>query len=55
MATRATTEEHREMLLKMVDTWESLARDRQEQIARRRRIVNLDAAVEAASAESDPA
>lgn len=45
MATKASTEEHRQMLLKMVDTWESLARDRLEQIARQKRIVSLDSAL----------
>lgn len=42
MANRAGSEEHRQMLLQMVETWESLATDRAEQIARRQRIVDLD-------------
>ena len=42
MANRAASEEHRQMLLHMVETWESLATDRAEQIARRKRIVDLD-------------
>ena len=42
MANRAASDEHRQMLLQMVETWESLARDRAEQIACRKRIVELD-------------
>jgi hypothetical protein len=34
MATAAASQEHREMLLQMAQTWESLARDRRDLIAR---------------------
>lgn len=42
MANRAASEERRQMLLQMVETWESLARDRREQIARQERMVGVD-------------
>ena len=38
--------EHRSMLLKMAETWEGLARDREEQLARQQRISSLTATVE---------
>jgi hypothetical protein len=33
--------EHRAMLLQMAETWESLARDREEQVARLKRLASL--------------
>ncbi len=42
LARGAKTEEHRQMLLNMVATWESLARDRAEQIERLARLETLD-------------
>lgn len=41
MAAQATNEEHRQMLLHMAETWESLANDRKDQIARKKRIATL--------------
>jgi hypothetical protein len=43
MAARASSEEHRQMLLHMVETWENLAKDRTEQIARQARMTMIDA------------
>jgi len=42
MLARSRTEDERQMLLNMAATWESLARDREEQIARQQRIKQLD-------------
>lgn len=44
MADNAASEEHRQMLLHMVETWEGLARDRSEQLARQERISLLTTA-----------
>ena len=44
LARGAKSEEHRTMLLNMVATWEGLARDREEQIARQSRLSVLDSA-----------
>jgi hypothetical protein len=38
MANNATNADHRQMLLQMVETWEGLAKDRSEQLARQRRM-----------------
>lgn len=38
MANNAANDEHRQMLLHMVETWEGLAKDRSEQLARQQRI-----------------
>jgi hypothetical protein len=38
----AAKPEHREMLLKMAETWENLAKDREEQLARQQRLAALD-------------
>ena len=42
MARNTVNEEHRQGLLQMAETWESLAEDRIAQIARQRRIGELD-------------
>jgi hypothetical protein len=42
MLARSRTEEERQMLLNMAATWESLARNREDQIARQQRIEQLD-------------
>ena len=42
MLARSRTEEERQMLLNMAATWESLARNREDQIARQQRIKQLD-------------
>ena len=38
--------EHRSMLLKMAETWESLARDREEQVARLQRMASITAKID---------
>lgn len=38
------SERHKAMLLQMAETWETLARDRQEHLQRRERIAAIDAA-----------
>ena len=42
MAKRASFESHREMLLKMAATWDSLAEDRERTMARQERIARLE-------------
>ena len=42
MASSSSDEEGRQGLLQMAETWEALANDRQEQIARQRRIADLE-------------
>ena len=42
MANNASNEEHRQMLLQMVETWETLARDRADQLARQQRMSQFD-------------
>lgn len=41
MAHNAASDDHRQMLLHMAETWEGLARDRSEQLARQKRISQL--------------
>ena len=43
MLARSRTEDERQMLLNMAATWESLARDREDQMARQERLKELDA------------
>ena len=43
MLARSRTEEERQMLLNMAATWESLAKDREDQMARQERLKELDA------------
>jgi hypothetical protein len=43
LATRSSNEEARTQLLQMAETWEGLARQREEQIAREGRITALEA------------
>ena len=43
LATASSNEESRIQLLEMAETWEALARDRAEQIAREKRIMALEA------------
>ena len=43
LATKSSNEETRTQLLQMADTWDGLARDREEQIARQERITALEA------------
>ena len=42
MLARTRSEDERQMLLRMSETWESLAQNREEQIARQKRIDKLD-------------
>jgi hypothetical protein len=42
LATKSSNEEARTQLLQMAETWEGLARDREEQIARQERITALE-------------
>ena len=42
LATRSANEETRTQLLQMAETWEGLARDREEQIAQQERITALE-------------
>ncbi len=42
LATRSSNEETRTQLLQMAETWEGLARDREEQIARQERMSALE-------------
>jgi hypothetical protein len=42
LATRSSNDETRTQLLHMAETWEGLARDREEQIARQERMSALD-------------
>ena len=42
LANRSSNEEARTQLLQMAETWEGLARDREEQIARQERITALE-------------
>jgi hypothetical protein len=42
LATRSSNEEARTQLLQMAETWEGLARDREEQIARQERMSALE-------------
>jgi len=42
LASLASTDEHREQLLQMVEMWNGLAEDRQEQLARSERIAALE-------------
>ena len=42
MLARSRTEDERQMLLNMAATWESLAKDREDQIARQQRLKQLD-------------
>ena len=42
LATKSSSEEARTQLLQMAETWEGLARDREEQIARQERIIALE-------------
>ena len=42
LANRSSNEETRSQLLQMAETWEGLARDREEQIARQERITALE-------------
>jgi hypothetical protein len=42
MARRARGPEERDMLLNMAETWESLARDREQQLQRKERLKKLD-------------
>ena len=42
LATTSTNEEARTQLLQMAETWEGLARQREEQIARQERITALE-------------
>ena len=42
LAHRSSNEETRSQLLQMAETWEGLARDREEQIARQERITALE-------------
>jgi hypothetical protein len=46
LAAGATSPEHRDMLLKMAETWESLARNRESMVTRQQRIANLRTASE---------
>lgn len=47
MAARASNDEHKAMLAKMADTWESLAQEREEKIAREQRLAALEAGISA--------
>ena len=49
LARTAVSPEHKVMLEKMAQTWESLARDRLERIARTQRIARWDSANQGAS------
>jgi hypothetical protein len=42
LATKSSNEEARTQLLQMAETWEGLARDREEQIARQERMSALE-------------
>ena len=42
LASKATDDRARAQLLKMAETWDGLAMDREEQVARLERIKNLD-------------
>ena len=42
MLRQATTDEHKQMLQRMIDTWESLARDRTAQLERQQRMSELE-------------
>jgi hypothetical protein len=42
MASRSNSSEHRQMLLNMASTWESLATDREAHLARQARIPKLE-------------
>jgi hypothetical protein len=49
LAASSSNEESRRQLLEMADTWDSLARDRQEQVARQQRIGALETSKNAAT------
>ena len=42
LAARATTDEQRQMLLKMAETWDGLAQDREARVAQKQRLAELD-------------
>jgi hypothetical protein len=46
LAAAASNDENRRQLLEMAETWESLARDRHEQLQRQKRISRLETAPE---------
>jgi hypothetical protein len=41
VAARATTDDQRQMLLKMAETWEALANDREARVAQKQRLDDL--------------
>jgi hypothetical protein len=45
LATSATTEEHRQMLLRMAETWANLGNLREARMAQKQRLKELDEAV----------
>ena len=52
LATASSSEETRRQLLEMAETWESLARDRRDQVARQQRIEALETLKDDAEADS---